>query len=365
MSVSVAGRLIQDASALSALGRLSLAFVDGGPEWLNWAITDATARYDLPDETTLVGQVQWGVHASRFALLRRLQLKVSPIKLMSIGLPDLRLLARAEGGDDSAVLAAQVRKILSDHRLATQTELAAGTALLAELGVASSPLFHAMEFDELLALWELACATPGNEQVPALQREAVAFAVQQAHTPLEFCDYYGVYVDCCAGLQSASPEQRAGAASAALEALLPLLFGALDCPQIDGLASPSDVALVVSNWLTRGKQLGFARLSQAVQQIVRHTHYQPGDGADAAPRAVRQYLQSAQAFLVGHPPAQGRLGQDGATCVFTVESASLRAQLQVGAGGVISLRDFGAIPSPAVPPSPAASLQEGQATSGP
>jgi len=344
----MAGRPIQDAAALSPLGRLSLAFVDGGPEWLNWAIAEPTARYDIPDETTLVGQVQSGLHASRFALLPRLQLKVSPIKLMTIGLADLRLLARVEGGDDSAVLAVQVRKILSDHQLATEADLAVGPALLAELGVASSPLFHAMDFDDVRALWELACATPpSDEQAPGLQREAAAFAVQQAHTPLEFCDYYRVYLDCSAGLLSASPEQRSSAAGATLKALLPLLFGTLDCPQIDGLPSPTDVELAVSNWLARGKLVGFVRLSQAVQQIVRHTHYR-GEAADAAPRAVHLYLQSAQAFLVGNPPTQGRLGQDGATCLFTIESGSLRAELQVSTGGVISLRDFGPMPPPTV-----------------
>ncbi len=363
MSVTVAGRLIQDADALSPLGRLSLAFVDGGLEWLKWAIIEPTARHDIPDETALVGQVQSGLHASRFALLPRLQLKVSPIKLMTIGLPDLRLVARVEGGDDSAVLAAQVRKILSDHQLATHAELAVGTALLSELGVASSPLFQAMDFDEVLALWELACTMPpADEQIPGLQQEAADFAVQQAHTPLEFCDYYRIYLDCSSGVMSTSPEQRSSAAGATLRVLLPLLFGTLDCPQIDGLPSPAEVELAMSNWLARGKQVGFARLSQAVQQIVRHTHYQ-GGAEDAAPEAVRLYLQAAQAFLVGNPPMQGRLGQDGATCLFTIESDSLRAELQVGAGGVISLRDFGPIQRPTVPHMLVTALQEGQTSS--
>ncbi|RQP21900.1 hypothetical protein [Piscinibacter terrae] len=341
MTVSVAGRPIQDANAMSPLGRLALAFIDGGPEWLSWAIADLTARYEFPDETTLVGQVQSGLHASRFALLPRLELMVSPIKLMTLGLADLRMLAKAEGGDDSAVAAAQVTRVLSDHQLATRGDLAAGQALLSELGLAASPLFQAMDFEDHLALWQLArMAPPPEETAPALRQEAADFAAAQARTPLEFCDYCNVYLDLGTPLADASPAQRSQAATGALQTLLPLMFGVLDCPQIDGLPSPSEVDQAVSNWLARGRQIGFARLSQAVQQIVRHTSFQ-GQSGDAAQKAVRLYLQSAQAFLAANRPVQGRLGQDGATCLFALEAGSLRAELHVGPGGVISLRDFG------------------------
>jgi hypothetical protein len=239
------------------------------------------------------------------------------------------------------VAAAQVARVLSDHQLATGSDLAAGRALLSDLGLAASPLFQALDFEDHLALWQLArTSLPSEETAPTLHQEAADFAAAQARTPLEFCDYCSVYFDMSTPLADASAAQRSQAATGALQTLLPLLFGALDCPQIDGLPSPSEVDLAVSNWLARGKQIGFARLSQAVQQIVRHTSFQ-GDGGDAAQKAVRLYLQSAQAFLAANRPAQGRLGQDGATCLFTLEAGSLRGELHVGPGGVISLRDFG------------------------
>lgn len=351
MTVSVAGRLIQDANALSALGRLSLAFIDGGGDWLAWAIAEPVARYEFADETMLVGQVQSGLHASRFALLPTLAIKVSPIKLMTLGLADLRLVARAEGGDDNAVLAAQVRKILADHQLVTQADLATGPALLRELGQDASPLFQSMNFDDCLAMWRLASEPPPPFEPAAstsLQREAGAFAVDQARTPAEFCDYYRVYLDIAPPLASATPEQRRQAATTALQTLLPLLFGTLDCPQIEGLPSPGDVELAVSGWLSRGRQIGFSRLSQAVQQIVRHTHWQ-GDAGAAALKAIALYLQSAQAFLLANRPGRGRLGQDGATCVFALDTGNLCGELLVGANGVISLRDFGPRAQPPTP----------------
>ena len=347
MSVSLAGGLLQDPSALSPPGRLVLAFLDGGPEWLDWAIGETRVRYEFPDETTLVGQVHAGLRGGGLALLPRLALKVHPVKLMSIGLPELRLLARREGGDDGELLTAQIRQVLADHRLATCTDLALVPVLLDSLGVAGNALFHAMDFDDHLALWQLACDAPAaGDESAALPREAATWAVQQARTPIEFCDYYRVYVDCASDSPSASPQERAAMADAVLRCLLPLIFSALDGPQVNGLPSPADVEGAVASWLARGRQIGFARLSQAVQQIVRHTSYR-GESGDAAPQALQLYMDSAQAFLAANRLVNGRLGQDGATCFFTVAAGRLRAELQVGADGVISLRDFGPQSSPA------------------
>ncbi|WP_390623100.1 hypothetical protein ACEQUB_p01328 (plasmid) [Ralstonia syzygii] len=351
MTVSVAGKLIPLPQALSEVGRLALAFIDGGIEWLDWAATAPMARYDFADETELIATVQQGLHASRLALLPRLGLMVSPVKLMTLGLADLGTLARAEGGDDSAVVAAQVRRILADHSLATREDLAAGASFLAQLGAGSAPLFQALGFDDSVALAGLMHLPQGAQQ-PALRQEAASFAVQHARTVPEFCDYYQFYLDRAEqlGSSAATPGQREAAATAAMEALLPVLFGALDCPQVQGLASPSQVALTVRNWLARGRVVGFARLSRGAQQIVRHTAYK-GETGEAARRIVDLYLQAAQSFLAAHQADHGLMGQDGATCLFPVEAAQLHAELQMSSNGVISLNDFGTRPA-----SPAATV---------
>jgi len=354
MTVSVAGKLTPRPQALSNLGQLALAFIDGGFEWLPWAANAPTARHDFTDETQLVATVQQGLHASPFALLPRLELMVSPVKLMTLGLADLQVLARAEGGDDSAVVAAQVRRILADHRLLTRRDMAAGGSFLVQLGVAAAPLFQALGFDESVAVVGLMQLPQGTQEL-ALQQEAAAFAVQQARTVPEFCDFYRLYLDRAErlGAQAATPEQRTAAATSAMQALLPALFGALDCPQIQGLVGPAEVALTVSNWLTRGRIVGFARLSHGAQQIVQHTAYK-GETGDAAKRIVDLYLSASQSFLASNRAERGLMGQDGATCVFPIEAAQLRAELQMGSGGVISLHDFGTKPMPAPTPVPPA-----------
>ncbi len=355
MTVSIAGTPIQQAGSLSTLGRLALAFVDGGLDWLGWALADPAARYEFADETVLLAEVQHGLHASPFAWLPQLGLRVSPVKLMTLGLPDLRSLARAESGDTSAVTAAQLRRVLDDHHLVTQADLAAVPAFLKQLGVGDAPLFQVLGFDDCLALHALVTrptpdvgdgARPGPvdhaaAQDLSLQKEAAAFGLQQAHTPIEFCDYYRVYLDRSerAASLSATPEARADEALTAVRALLPLLFGALDCPQVQGLPSPATVGAAVQDWLRRGRTLGFGRLSQGVQVLVRHSDYD-GQTGPAAQAVVQRYLDAAQAFVAANKPASGVLGQNGTSGKFLLASDSLRAALHVDESQVISFSNF-------------------------
>jgi hypothetical protein len=350
MSLSVAGTLVQETTPLSPVARLALTFVDGGIQWLTWATADTAARYAFDDETTLAAQVQQGLHASRLALLPRLALKVGPAKLMSLGLPDLLVLARAERGEDSPDL----RRVLVAHGLLTCADLDAGPAFLATLGVAGDALFHAADFDDSLALHQLACEpAPAVAEAAALQKEAAAFAVQQARTPPEFCDYYRVYLLRAATLPpDAAPQQRADAAWHAMDALLPALFPTLDCPQVDrSPPAPEDVGLAIGNWLMRGRQVGFARVSLGLQLVLRHTAWRDETGP-AARQIVRLYADAAQAFLAANRPRprEGLLGQDGASCLFEIAAGNLRAQLHVSGGGVVSLRDFGRQAAPALSP---------------
>ncbi|MEK8030588.1 hypothetical protein AACH06_07090 [Ideonella sp. DXS29W] len=363
MSISVAGRPIPQPSSLSDLCRLVLAFVDGGQEWLAWALASPSARYDFDDETMLVSQVQQGLHASAWTLLPTLSLMVSPVKLMTLGLADLRVLARAEGGDASTVTASQKQRVLADHGLLVQSDLAAVDTWLAGLGVGGAAVCQAMSLNDRVAVGELMRGSLPDSTVSgdaATEAEAAAFAVQQARTPSEFVDYMRFYQALAAQPDATSlgAQGRHDRAVQRMQALLPCFFGALDCPQVTGLPSPGAVAQAVSAWLTTGRRIGFARLSEGLQQLVMHTAYRDEAGA-AAQRIVDLYLASAQSFLASARVRHGRMGQDGATCLYPLEVGQQQAQLQLGANGVISLRSYGLVPArPATPPPPSAAATD-------
>lgn len=344
MSISVAGRPIQNSSALSELGRLALAFVDGGPQWLNWAIASLGTHYHFPDEATLLEGTQKGLHGSPLALLPGLGLSVSPVKLMTLGLGDLRTLALAEAGDASPVVGAQVQHVLREHRLLTAADLRNARAFLASLGVEGAPVFQCIEFMDWAALCELPGGSFGGPApLQPLQAEAATFGVGQARTPREFADYYRVYLHLAAhlpGLAQASAEQRSGAAQAALQALLPVLLGALDGPSLAVVpTSAEEVRMAVNNWLMMGRRIGFSSLSEGVRCIVEGTRYQGETGASAA-RLVDAALQQAMALLAAHAPRSARLGQDGATMILPVGSenaANAQVELRVSSAGLVSL----------------------------
>src|ERR1043165_5790250 len=144
MTVSVASRPIHSLTGISELGRLVLGFIVEGPEWLQWAIGDPRARYHFEDESSLVAGVQSGLHASPFTLLPVLTVMVSPIKLMTISVADLRTLQLVERGSTDPTVTTRAAQILTEQQLLTQAQLAAGVALLEKWKVNTRPVFQCL-----------------------------------------------------------------------------------------------------------------------------------------------------------------------------------------------------------------------------
>lgn len=359
MTVIVAGKLIQKSASLSELARQTLAYIDGGPQWLAWAMPNPMVCYDVADETTLLAEVQQGLHASTMTLLPELGLWVSPVKLMTLGSANLRTLGQFETGDTSTTVVQQTQRILSDNQLLTAQNLAGAGSFLQDLGVESAPVFQATDFKDRVALCALAALPLGQDgdKPEQLRQEAAAFALEQARNVPEFCDYYHIYLAHAKKMDALSGDAatRSRLANQAVQTLLPLAFGAMDCPQLpDRLPSPAEVEVCMRNWLAKGYKLGFSSLSQAVLQIVTQTIFKTETGSDAR-RLFDLYLSTAQSFMSGNRISESRLDQDGASLTFTLQDATQQAQLHVNADRLLSLRKFGswtppdalgALPSP-------------------
>lgn len=345
MTVIVAGKLIQKSEQLSELARQTLTCIDGGPQCLAWAIPNPMVCYEVDDETTLLADIQQRLHASPMALLPGLGLWVSPVKLMSLGSANLRTLARAEAGDTSIAVVQQTDRIMAEHHLLNAQQLRSASGFLQDQGVADAPVFQALDFNDRVALHTLAAAAMGQDgDNPAqLRQEAAAFGVQQARTVPEFCDYYQVYLAHTRKMNAlgGTAAARSQLCSQAVQTLLPLAFGAMECPQLpDRLPSPAEVEQCLRNWLARGHTLGFSRLSQAVLQMVTQTIFRDETGMDAR-RMFDLYFHTAQAFLAGNRLQLSRLGQDGASLTFTLQNETQQAVLHVSAERLLSLHKFG------------------------
>jgi len=356
MTVTVAGKLIETSGNLSELARQTLAYIDGGTQWLAWAMRNPMASYKLADETSLLAEVQLGLHGSPMTLLPRLGLWVSPVKLMTLGGADLRTLGLMETGDTGAAVVQQTQRILNDNHLLTAQQLGGAGDFLRDLQVRAAPVFQALDFNDRIALCELAVLPLGQESATpgSLRREAAAYAVQQARTVPEFCDYYHVYLAHAKKVDAlnSNAATRGQLVDQAVQTLLPLGFGVLDCPQLpERLPSPAEVERSMHNLLARGYKIGFSRLSQAVLQMVTQTVFTRETGAEAA-RLFDLYLSAAAGFLAGNRLMQARLEQDGSALTFTLQRENQQARLHVNANRVLSLRTFGTIPPDAGAPTP-------------
>ncbi len=349
MTVTIADKLVQGRGDLSEPARLVLSVIDGGDLWIDWAVADA-ATYAFADESGLVEGVQTGLHAARLILLSKLDLRVGPVKLMTLSAADLRILLQVEQAKGSAVSSAQVLQVLARHGLVTDAELASVGAWLVKLGVAQAAALLDLNLEARLALGALASGAE-NVRASALEKEAATFAAGRAQSALEFVDYYRLYIALARRAVSTlnTPGKRAAAVQSVLNVLTPWLFGALDCPNVGGLVSPAEIAEAVSAWLGQGRRLGFARLSAAARQIVEHADVLGEDGKIDPPAikaAVDNQWGKVDTLLAGVPVERGRMGQDGASASFVVAGGGAEARLVLRAG-LIMLDDYSPKPQEA------------------
>lgn len=350
MSLTLANSLIR-VEDLSLITRQALSLVDGGLPWVQWASNDTLQRYSFTDETTLVGAVQHGLHGTNLAYLPRCQVFISPVKLMCMGLDDLKRISQWESSGEDVLEASQIEGLFEAHDVIACTNLASPVAILQELGVGESPLFANMTLMEHLELrqWSTGVALK-DEPAQRLAKEAAQFALRQARQARDFMDYYCFYISLAqreppgSGL---STEQRLANSEAVLHALLPELFAFLDCPQTRGLPSPAEALTVVKDWLANGKVLGFSRLSSGVRQIVATPSFRADPAAMAA--SVCNYVMAANQFFARQQQLVSVLKQDGCTCCYRAEDNQFSGELLLNAEQMISLLSLRSLPSSTTP----------------
>jgi hypothetical protein len=350
MSLTLADSLVglQD---LSQITRQTLALVDGGMQWLDWAINDTLQRYSFPDETALVWAVQQGLHGTNLAYLPRSQAFINPVKMMTMGLDALKVIVQWEAGENGMSDASTIEALLAAHHVSTSMNLAAPIGILEQLGVGDSSLFANMGLLENLEMqqWSQGLALQ-NETDKRLAEEAAQFALKQARQPYDFMDYCHIYLTLAkrepAG-SSQSIDQRMTSSESVLHALLPELFAYLDCPQTRKLPSPDEVVAVIKDWLVSGKSLGFTRLSSGARQIVATESFSTDPATMAG--SVRSYVLGANQFFSRQQELASVMKQDGSTCCFSAEDHQHCGELLLNAEHVISLHSFATIPSTAMP----------------
>ena len=335
MTVIVAGQVLSGRPVLSARGEQLLSLIDGGREWLDWASADPRARYHFRDEPALIAGIQSGLHVSRLLLLTEIDLPVAIEKLMSLDDADLRTLSAAANGQGGVTVSSQVPDVLARNRLLTLAELAQGSTLLGEIGVATNPLFACQGLHDRLAVMALIPASDGKAD--ALRQQAAGFGLAFSGTVPEFVDYYRAYLGLAAAADPPWPSDAER--DAAVRELRRALFPTLDCPRVVPGATAEEVSAAIEEWQMMGRGLGFARLSQGLREVILHGGWRPQD-APASDAVVHRYFVAAQASVARGPLELVGIGQDGSSSTFRRLSDSGETRIELAAGGLITLGSF-------------------------
>lgn len=336
MTLILADRAVLRPADLSQPALLVLSCIDGGNEWLSYAIA-APSAYAFGDEMALVVAAQQGLHGTPLVLLPKLGLMVGAARLIALSSADLQALVAVEAGAEGADAAA-AQSLLSTQGLSTAADLAGADALLKALGVAGAPLFQALSLGDRIALLGLKAELAAEGMPPAAAQKAAArFAADWAYSPAEFIDYFGAFL----ALTTSAAPLGAEDARGALATLAPLLFDTLDCPAVSGFVAPGELAAAVAAWIAAGRRLGFPRLSRGVWQLVVQGGYR-GETGPAGQALVNAHLDQAQALLGGATLDRARIAQDGGAASFTAREPRNpgQAELQLDASGAITLQRF-------------------------
>ena len=324
MALSAGGQPLTRLNQMSPKARLVLGFVAGGADWFEWAVSQPEDVYTFPDEAALVETIQSGIHGNGMTLLRQLGLEVHVQRLWQLSPEVLGVLEAAEDkGEGGGPPDLKTRRTLAANNLLPHTELATGTEFLARLGVEEDPVFQAMNlFDETVVFNLVNLATE-----TAVDNEAATFALAQAVSPVEFVDYFELYLTVADSIEGRSTAKiRRARAREAVELLDPYLTAMLRCPHAPRPLPPTEAIGLARAWLETGRPMGFSRLSQGLNEIVGFTGGGVADKA-AATRAVEAYTRTLNHLLRNHQPVSEELSQDGSRQQFRVEGKEGHAVL--------------------------------------
>ncbi len=341
-AVTVGDQKLSGQEDLTAVGNV-LNLIDSGPEWLAWAIGNATVHYHYADEESLLVGMQSGLHGSDLLLLRAMGIQLHPFKLLEMDSDDLSVLTAAENEvGANSVTEMHAKKVLAKYHLLSQSELAIGTDFLAQADVAAAPVFQGMALSDRVALFNLVDGASSELSLnQMIQKEAAAFAVQHAQSTTEFVDYYQFYI---ASVSEPTPAPkgapaRARKAETHLELTVPLLFGKLFCPAVQNVPSPDQMNVIIQNWVASGNGLSFARLSQALAQVAQHANLKGSSGETAA-KIIESYMEQARQFILQRPAASVELTQDGLDRYYIYDNKQAQAQVCLASTGNVTLATY-------------------------
>lgn len=340
--ISISGTPIKSSDALPTSVQLVTQLIQGGSDWLHWAITEGQSQFDFPDALTLVDGIQSGLHGNQLILLRDLKLLINPIALLS--LPDVgieAIEASVNQTTDNVVVDLEIAKTLENEGFIGQDKLSLVPQFLSQLQIQDKPVFQALNLSDQVAIYRAMSDTRKPWMLkPEIQVEAAAYAVAYASSAGEFADYYQYYMSLFNRIDFSGlgKPKRAGFARQRQDIMTSELRDDLRCPILAGIPSPEDLKQQMTAWFSAGYRLGFSQISRAIAQMSKHSAVTKASDSELKD-AVKSYLRTAQKIVQSRSTNLPQVAQDGSALFYTFGHSPEKAILKLERGtGCITLQ---------------------------
>lgn len=338
-AVLVGDQMIQSTSDLSAETQTTLALIEDGTAWVNWAAQDMNVRYSFDNTYDLTAVVQRGLHGNILLLLNKLGLFVNPLRLMTLDPQSFECITAYELSSNNRGRSKAI-KAMESNQLHPQSDLSTVDDFLASLVFEPEPVFQALGLNDRIALFNLKVwMNQRLDPISPLRQTAAGYATSIAQSPVEFADYVQYYIT-LALREAWDPDlDQSDQANQLLGQLRPALRNLLRGAVIEARPSTKALQEFIAAWQDMGMPLGFQRLSAAVNQVTQNTSVTTT--SQPITPVIQQYLEAAQAYIRNQEADSISLSQDGQISKYTFTSDNQFAELNWNNAGVLTLQSYG------------------------
>ncbi|ACL06352.1 hypothetical protein Dalk_4674 [Desulfatibacillum aliphaticivorans] len=304
--IYIADKLMENIGAFSHRFRLIAERIQGGPQWLRFAMHSQTDSYMVGSELELLSLVQEGLHGTKLMLLADLNLLIDPLKLWTLPEDDLALIGTARREES-------VRDVLDQYGILNFAQLGKGIDFLRSFEIKDKPVFQVMNLADRLALYAIAIGGQEREASKkdlAIRKESCEFALQLCQTPKEFQALFRLYEAVCNKYSAKSRSARQKRAQLVWEDYNELCDGLVETVTLGKKYNPDDLDMEIKSALADLRQVGFSCKATAMLNLIRNTILKCEDQPQAR-KIVRDYMSAIFNLIAAGTVESASVGQDG------------------------------------------------------
>lgn len=325
------GQPIESIAVFSARFQAILSMIQGGADWLRWAMKDTSIpACSVSSENDLLQLIQTGLHSEediRFSTFRAALEKI--FTMQTEDLEQLAAVRNTPNDNETSLMAILLRNNLYSYRQVNE----GGVFTSSEIFVRPD-LFKAPSFSDQLILagfTEQESATEEN-----LRNQALTFAQVNAATIPEFINLFFFYTYAAQNLlaENLSPQIQASEVQAYYKQLLPLTNYLLFTPSAGPGRSEKEIREGLQKMASSNAFIGYNNAAAAVNNLVRNINLQSETNLQTQ---IEQYLAVIRTLISSTPTPEGSVSQDGRLIRFRMENEQASATVGADAAGSIFL----------------------------